>query len=216
LDDTGRIKQAARVSSGRRQDHCRKCRRSVEAGGIVDNASDIILKVQRVSPDKLSIAAQFPDLAQEAAGEAFAASMAPKDHDIAAQKRGARHEINDRLALKARAVEQDRLGRQEFESGAGSNRQGLFDGRGPAGRPIDLLRRGRGDVRRRSWGELDADIQPVTGDEPARCRDDDRDRRIACGRRRKQDAQRVALVEMRESGDAVAPGEADFGSTLGQ
>jgi hypothetical protein len=71
-------------------------------------------------------------------------------------------------------------------------------------------------MRRRSWGELDANIQPVTGDEPARCRDYDGDWRIACGRRRKQDAQRVALVEMREAGDAVTLSETDFGSTLGQ
>src|SRR5260370_2664221 len=80
LYDTGRIEQAARVSSGRRQDHCRKCRCTVKTGGIVDNASDIILKVQRVSPDKPSTAAQFPDLAHEAAGATFAARTAPTDH----------------------------------------------------------------------------------------------------------------------------------------
>ena len=53
-----------------------------------------------------------------------------------------------------------------------------------------------------------AAIVPVSGDEPARCRDDDRDRRIACGRRRKQDAQRVALMELGQTGDAIAPAEA--------
>ena len=71
-------------------------------------------------------------------------------------------------------------------------------------------------MRRCSCGELDADIEPVTGDQPARRRDNDRDRRIACGGRREQDAQRVALIEMREVRDAVAAGEADFGGSLGQ
>ena len=83
------------------------------------------------------------------------------------------------VTLQAGTVEQDRLGRQKFESGVGPVRQGLLDDRGPAGRPVDLLRCGSCDMRRRSWGELDTDIQPVTGDEPARCRDDYRDRRIA-------------------------------------
>jgi hypothetical protein len=71
-------------------------------------------------------------------------------------------------------------------------------------------------MRRRPGGELNLDIQPVPGDEPARGSDDDRGRRIACGGRREQDAQRVALIEMRKARDTVAPGEADFGGTLGQ
>jgi hypothetical protein len=121
----------------------------------------------------------FPDLTQEAAGEALSPRTAAKDHDVAAQKCRARREIDRRFAPQAGTVEQDRLGRQEFESGAGPDRQGLLDRRRPAGRPIDLLRRGRGDMRRRPRRELDADVQPVAGDEPARCRDDDRNRRIA-------------------------------------
>jgi hypothetical protein len=71
-------------------------------------------------------------------------------------------------------------------------------------------------VRRGSWGEFDVDIELVPGDEPTRSRDDNRDRRIACGRCRKQNAQRVALVELGKTGDAVALAEADFGGALGQ
>jgi len=196
LYDTGRLEQAACVSSGRRQDHCRKCCRAVKTGGIIDDPPDIVFEVQRVSPDEFAIAVHFPNLAQEAARKALSPRAAAKHNNIAAQERGARREIDDRFAPQAGAVEQDRLGRQEFESGAGPDRQGLFDRRRPPGRPIDLLGRGRGDMRRRSWCELDVDLEPVTGDEPARSRDDDRDRRIADGRRREQDPQRVALIEM--------------------
>ena len=47
-------------------------------------------------------------------------------------------------------------------------------------------------------------------------RDDDRYRRIACGGRREQDAQRVALIELDQTGDPVAPVEADLGGALAQ
>src|SRR5947209_10121562 len=216
LDDTGRIEEAARVSCGWPQDQCCKGCCTVETSGIINDPPDIVLKMQRVSPDEVTVATQFPDFAQEAAGETLPARAAAKDHHVAAQERGARREIDDRFAVQAGAVEQDRLGRQEFESGAGPDRQRLIYGRRPAGRAIDLFRRGRGDMRYRTWSELDTYIQPVSGDEPARCRDDDRDRRIARGRRREQDAQRVALIELRQTGDAIAPAEADFSRALGQ
>src|SRR3954452_19657174 len=110
LYDTSSIEQSARVFCGRRQDHCRKGRCAVETGGIIDDPPDILLEMQRVSPNEVAIAAQFPDLPQTAAGKALSPRAATKDHDVAAQERGARREIDDRFAVQAGAVEQDRLG----------------------------------------------------------------------------------------------------------
>ena len=65
---------------------------------------------------------------------------------------------------------------------------------------------------------LDAggDINPVAGDEPARSGDNHRLRRLAGGRRRKQHAQRIALVEVGEPGYPAAMGKPDFGGAVGQ
>ena len=104
LDDTGRIEEAARVSCGWPQDQCCKGCCTVETSGIINDPPDIVLKMQRVSPDEVTVAAQFPDLAQEAAGEALAARAASKDDDITAQEPGARREIDDRFALQASAA----------------------------------------------------------------------------------------------------------------
>jgi len=86
LNATGGIQEAARVSFRRPEDHRRKARRTVETSGIIDNPPDIVFQVQRVSPDKLAIAAQLPDLVQEAPGEALSSRTAAKDDDVAAQK----------------------------------------------------------------------------------------------------------------------------------
>ena len=52
---------------------------------------------------------------QKPAGEALAAGAAAEDDDVAAEEPGAGRELDPRLAAQTRAVEQDRLGRQEFE-----------------------------------------------------------------------------------------------------
>ena len=64
--------------------------------------------------------------------------------------------------------------------------------------------------------EADSNIEPVAGDEPARGGQQDGERRVARGGRRKQDAQRIALIKMVETGDAAAATEADFGGALAQ
>ncbi len=95
---------------------------AVETGGIIDDPPDIVLKMQCIAPDEGALAVQFPDLAQDAAGEALSPRAAAEDDDIAAQERRARGEIDDRFAPQAGAVEQDRLRRQEFQPGAGPDR----------------------------------------------------------------------------------------------
>ena len=62
----------------------------------------------------------------------------------------------------------------------------------------------------------DGDVEPVTGDEPAGCGEQHGERRVALCRRRKQYAQRVALIQMVETSDAAAAAEVDFGRTRGQ
>ena len=172
-DRASAFEKPARVSPRRRQDHCRERRRPVETGGITDDAVDIVFEVQRVAPHQFAIVAHFPTLVQKAAGEAFSPRAAAEDHDIAAQECSAGRDIYDRFAPQPGAVEQDRLGWQKLERGASSDRQGLLDRRRAPGRPIDLLRRRRGNMRHRSRCELDVDIEPVAGDEPTRSRDDD-------------------------------------------
>ena len=71
-------------------------------------------------------------------------------------------------------------------------------------------------MRSRSGRKPDRHIEAVAGNEPTRCRDNDGKRRIARSGRREQDAQRVALIEMGESGAAVAVVEADFGDAVRQ
>jgi hypothetical protein len=59
--------------------------------------------------------------------------------------------------------------------------------------------------------QLNIDCEPVAGNEPTRGRQQDRKRDLAGIGLRKQHAQRIALVEMREPRRAAAPGKPDFG-----
>ena len=65
-------------------------------------------------------------------------------------------------------------------------------------------------------GEADADIEPVAGDEPARGSEKYGEGRLIPGGRRKQHAQRIALIEVDKPGNAFTTVETDFGDTLGQ
>ena len=95
--------------------------------------ADIALELQRVSPDELTVAADLPQLAQKAAGKSLAPRPAAEDYDAAAQKtRCPAASSIVGLAPQPGAVEQDRLGRQEFQSGAGADRQGLARSRSVA------------------------------------------------------------------------------------
>ena len=71
-------------------------------------------------------------------------------------------------------------------------------------------------MHHRLGSEANRDIEPVAGDEPARGRDDDGRCRIARIWGREQHAQRIALIEMGEPGDAVFVAEADFCHALAQ
>ena len=52
-----------------------------------DNARNVVFEVQRVSPNELTLAAHFPDLAEKSAGEALASRAAAKDYNVSAKKR---------------------------------------------------------------------------------------------------------------------------------
>ena len=51
------------------------------------NARNVVFQVQRVSPDELTLAAHFPDLAEKSAGEVLAPRAAAKDDNVSAEKR---------------------------------------------------------------------------------------------------------------------------------
>jgi len=85
---------------------------------------------------------------------------------------------------------------------------------GRAERTVDLFRRRCGDVGRRTLCQANGNIQPIAGDEPARGGQKHRERRVSRGRRRKQHAQRVALIEVGEPGDTLAIAEIDFGDAV--
>ena len=87
---------------------------------------------------------------------------------------------------------------------------------GRAERTIDLFSRGCGDMGRRTLCQANGNIQPVAGNEPARGGQKHREQRISRGRRRKQHAQWIALIEMDEPGDTLATAECDFGNAFGQ
>jgi hypothetical protein len=59
--------------------------------------------------------ADLPDLAQEAAREPYAARPAAENDDVAAAKCGLARQIDDGFAVEPGTVEEDGLGRQEFE-----------------------------------------------------------------------------------------------------
>ena len=71
-------------------------------------------------------------------------------------------------------------------------------------------------MSRRARCEVNADIEAVAGDEPARGGDEHGEQRVSRGRRRKQHAQRVALIEAGEPGDTLAAGKTDFGRAVRQ
>ena len=98
-----------------------------------------VLEVDGVSPDEVAFAPHCPDLVQEAVSKSLAPRAAAKNYEVAAEKPGAGTEFHARFAAQPGAVEEDRLGRQEFENGAAAGRQGLADGRYRAGRAVDLL-----------------------------------------------------------------------------
>jgi len=216
LNFAGAVEKAARILPARGQDQGRAGGRSAEAGRIVDRRPDITVEVQRVAPDKPAFVTHLPALAQKSFGEALAAGAAAKHQDVAAKKPRTRRELDRRFALKACALEQDRLRRQEFEGGTGSHRQRLTDRRRRADRSVDLFRCRRGDVRGCTRSEPNRYIEPVAGDEPARGGEDDGEHGVAdsgCG---KQHAQWIALIKIGQAGDPVAAGEAEFCDTLAQ
>ena len=63
---------------------------------------------------------------------------------------------------------------------------------------------------------MNADIEPVAGDEPSRGGEKYGKGRVTSRRDRKQHAQRIALVEVSEPSRALATIETDFGRTLRQ
>jgi hypothetical protein len=71
-------------------------------------------------------------------------------------------------------------------------------------------------MSRRARCELNADFEPVAADEPTRGCQKYREQRVASRRHRKQHAQRIALVEVGESSNALATSETDFGRTFRQ
>jgi len=75
-----------------------------------------------VSPNELAAAPHFPDLAQKSVGETLASRAAAKDYDIPAKKHATLPKLHHRFAQQAGTVEQDCLGRQEFEGSAGFDR----------------------------------------------------------------------------------------------
>src|SRR5580704_8969927 len=137
-------------------------------------------------------------------GQALAAGMAAEDEEAAAEKPGARPQLDDGLAPQPGTLEQDCFGRQVFQPGALAHRQTLSDRRGRAGRTVDLLRGGGGDLRGCASLHRYGYREPVAGDEAARGGEQYRERDVAALGRREQDAQRVVLIEMREPGRAIA------------
>src|SRR5207244_9992775 len=123
LYSAGAVEKAARVSPGRRQNHCRERRRPSEAGGVVDNARNIVLEVHRVPPNELAAAPHFPDLVENSVGEALASRAASKNHDVTAEKPRAWREVDARFAAQTGAAEQDRLRWRRFEYCPGANRR---------------------------------------------------------------------------------------------
>ncbi len=65
---------------------------------MIDRRRNIIFEMQCISPNKAALAPYLPNLAERSAGEALAAGTAAKDHDIAAEKPGARTQLDSRLA----------------------------------------------------------------------------------------------------------------------
>src|SRR5438128_2091809 len=116
LDCPSAVEKAARVLPRWRQDQGRERRCSTEAGGIVDDPDNVVFEVGSVAPDEPALAPHLPDFPKKSVGEALAACTAAKDHNVTAEKSGTWTELDDGLAPQAGAVEQDGLGRQEFES----------------------------------------------------------------------------------------------------
>jgi hypothetical protein len=85
---------------------------------------------------------------------------------------------------------------------------------GRAERTVDLFRRRCGDMSRRTLCDANIDIEAIACDEPARGGQEDGEQRVSRGRRRKQHAQRVALIEVGEPGDTLAIAEIDFGDAV--
>src|SRR5439155_1186404 len=69
------------------------------------------------------------------------------------------------------------------------------------------------DLRHCSLLQPRADRQPVASDKAARGGEQHRERNVARLGRRKQDAQRVMLIEMGEPGRAITSDEPDLGDT---
>ena len=71
-------------------------------------------------------------------------------------------------------------------------------------------------MSRRALCEVNADFEPVAGDEPSRGGEKYGEGRVASRRRRKQHAQRIALVEVSKPGHTLSTIETDLGRTLCQ
>src|SRR5262249_12462356 len=161
-----------------------------------------------------TVAPHLPNLSQQSGGKALAARAAAEHDDVATEKPSASGEIHRRFAAQARAVEKDRPERQKFESGVGADRQGLPDNRRRSRRTVVCARGGAGARRRRAGGERDAKTKRAAGAGPAGGGKENRQWRIAEGGGREQNAQRVALIEVREVADTVADGETDLRDAL--
>jgi hypothetical protein len=91
-----------------------------------------------------------------------------------------------------------------------------MDRRRRTNRTVDRFRGRGGLARHRPSCDENGDIQSVAGDEPTGGRDDHGERWITRIRGREQHAQRIALIEMGQPGDAVLLAKADFCNTLAQ
>src|SRR5947208_3521549 len=106
------------------------------------------MEMQCVAPHEFAVTPHLPNFAQRSLRKALAASAATEDDDIAAEKTGICRELDCRLAPQPSAVEQDCLGRKEFEGRTGTDRQLLGDRRGQPGRTVNLFGSRRGAMCR--------------------------------------------------------------------
>src|SRR5579872_6061386 len=105
--------------------------------------------MKRVSPNERTVAINLPPVMQQALGKSFSHRDAAKDNNAAAEKSTIAPKIDPGDPSQLRAIEQDRLRRQEFEPCACLDVEPLIDRRRRARRAIDLLGRRTGSMCRR-------------------------------------------------------------------
>ena len=211
LNDASGVEEGAGIAIRRREDQRRARRCAGKTRRIGDHRGNIAVEVHRVTPGKGVAMPDFPTLMHEPMRQTFAACLSPKDKNAPAEKPGGGSKVDPCLSPHPGAVEQDRFGRQKFEPSACADRQMLRDRGRRAGRAIDLLG-GRGRHMRSSpLPHLNVNREPIAGDETARSRQQDCEIDIAGLGRGEQDAQRIALIQMRKRRVSIPPGKADLG-----